>query len=93
MSIKIRELKEEKCIPYRTLFRVKKYLNNMIEQDHRSIKKSIRYMFGLKSLRTATKIIAGIEVMHMIKKGQTSQGVKSVQRQIYLINEIFGLTV
>ncbi|PEU79386.1 IS6 family transposase, partial [Bacillus cereus] len=45
-----------------------------------------------KSLQTATKMIAGIEVMHIIKKGQTLQGEKSVQKQIHLINEIFGLT-
>ncbi len=49
-------------------------------------------MLGLKSLQTATKMIAGIEAMHMIKKGQTLQGEKSVQKQMYLINEIFGLT-
>ncbi|WP_141560405.1 DDE-type integrase/transposase/recombinase, partial [Bacillus thuringiensis] len=72
--------------------RVKKYLNNIIEQDHRFIKKRIRNMLGLKSLHTATKMIAGIEAMHMVKKGQTLQGEKSVQRQIYLINELFGLT-
>ena len=71
---------------------MKKYLNNIIEQDHRFIKKRLRNMLGLKSLQTATKMIAGIEVMHMIKKGQTLPGEKSVQKQIYLINEIFGLT-
>ncbi|MHB0803621.1 IS6 family transposase, partial [Bacillus thuringiensis] len=38
------------------------------------------------------KMITGIEAMHMIKKGQTLQGEKSVQNQIYLINELFGLT-
>ncbi|MHB0803008.1 hypothetical protein PVK73_26665, partial [Bacillus thuringiensis] len=38
------------------------------------------------------KMITGIEAMHMIKKGQTLQGEKSVQKQIYLINELFGLT-
>ena len=86
--VTIRELKEEKCIP----LRVKKYLNNIIEQNHRFIKKRIRNMLGLKSLQTATKMIAGIEAMHMIKKGQTLQGEKSVQKQMYLINEIFGLT-
>ena len=90
--VAIRELKEEKCIPHGIPLRVKKYLNNIIEQDHRFIKKRIRNMLGLKSLRAATKMIAGIEAMHMIKKGQTLQGEKSVQRQIYLINEIFGLT-
>ncbi len=51
-----------------------KYLNNIIEQDHRFIKKRIRNMLGLKSLQTATKIIAGLEAMHIIKKGQTLQG-------------------
>ncbi|EJR92117.1 hypothetical protein IKM_06242, partial [Bacillus mycoides] len=51
-----------------------------------------RNMLGLKSFQTATKMIAGIEAMYMIKKGQTLQGEKSVQRQIYLINELFDLT-
>ncbi|WP_394852804.1 IS6 family transposase [Bacillus cereus] len=90
--VAIRELKEEKCIPHGIPLRVKKYLNNIIEQDHRFIKKRIRNILGLKSVLTATKMIAGIEVMHMIKKGQTLQGKKSVQKQIYLIHELFGLT-
>ncbi|PHA30593.1 IS6 family transposase, partial [Bacillus toyonensis] len=90
--IAIRELKKEKCIPHSTPLRVKKYVNNIIEQDHRFIKKRIWNMLGLKSLQTAKKMIAGIEAMHMVKKGQTLQGEKSVQRQIYLINNLFGLT-
>lgn len=49
-------------------------------------------MLGLKSLQTATKMIAGLEAMHKIKKGQTLQEEKSVQKQIYRIHEIFGLT-
>ncbi|OTW56022.1 IS6 family transposase, partial [Bacillus thuringiensis serovar mexicanensis] len=90
--VAIRELKKQKCIPHSTPLRVKKYLNNIIEQDYRFIKKRIRNMLGLKSLHTAKKMISGIETMHMIKKGQTLQGEKSVQRQIDLINELFGLT-
>ncbi|HDR4949087.1 TPA: IS6 family transposase [Bacillus cereus] len=90
--VAIRELKEEKYIPNGIPLRVKKYLNNIIEQDHRFIKKRIRNMLGLNSLQTARKMIAGLEAMHMIKKGQTLQGEKSVQKQIYLIHEIFGLT-
>ncbi|KAA0786799.1 IS6 family transposase [Bacillus sp. BB56-3] len=90
--IAIRELKNEKSIPHGMPLRVKKYLNNIIEQDHRFIKKRIRNMLGFKSLRTATKMIAGIEAMYMVKKGQTLPGEKSVQKQIYLINAIFGLT-
>lgn len=90
--VAIRELKKEKRIPHSTPLRVKKYLNHIIEQDHRFIKKRIRNMLGLKSLQTATKMIAGLEAIHMVKKGQTLQGEKSVQKQMYLINKIFGLT-
>ncbi|KFM95251.1 transposase IS66 family protein [Bacillus clarus] len=69
-----------------------KYLNNMVEQDHRFIKKRVRYMLGFQSFQTASTTLAGIEAMHMIKKGQTFQGEKSVRNQIQLINNLFGLT-
>ncbi|MFL0405422.1 IS6 family transposase [Bacillus nitratireducens] len=89
--IAIQELKEEKQIPEGIQLRQVKYLNNIVEQDHRFIKKSIRPMLGLKSLRTAKRIIAGIEAMHMIKKGQTLQREKSVQNQKEFIHKLFGL--
>jgi len=47
-----------------------KYLNNMVEQDHRSIKRMTRPMLGFKSFRAARNILAGIELMHMLRKGQ-----------------------
>ena len=50
--------------------RQSKYLNNIVEQDHRAIKRRVRPMMGFKSFASAVKIIAGIELMHMIKKGQ-----------------------
>ena len=50
--------------------RQSKYLNNIVEQDHRAIKRLARPMLGFKSFRCARAIIAGIETMHMIKKGQ-----------------------
>jgi len=50
--------------------RQSKYLNNLIEQDHRAIKRVVRPMLGFKSFHCARAIIAGIETMHMIKKGQ-----------------------
>ncbi len=50
--------------------RQSKYLNNLVEQDHRSIKRRIRPMMGFKSFDCAARLIAGIETMHMIKKGQ-----------------------
>ncbi|RJT29454.1 IS6 family transposase [Rahnella woolbedingensis] len=50
--------------------RQNKYLNNLIEQDHRNIKRRIKLMMGFKSFRRAQTILAGIELVHMIRKGQ-----------------------
>jgi putative transposase len=50
--------------------RQSKYLNNLIEQDHRAIKRILRPMLGFKDFDCARRLIAGIETMHMIKKGQ-----------------------
>ncbi len=47
-----------------------KYLNNVVEQDHRAIKRITRPMLGFKSFRCACILLAGIELMHMIRKGQ-----------------------
>jgi transposase-like protein len=47
-----------------------KYLNNLVEQDHRSIKRIVRPMLGFKSFSLARITLRGIELMHMIKKGQ-----------------------
>src|SRR5918911_5536097 len=79
--IAIEQLKKEKSIPVGMQLRQQKYLNNIVEQDHRFIKKRVRSMLGFKSFRTATYILSGIEAMHMIKKKQVHQGVKSVQNQ------------
>ena len=50
--------------------RQSKYLNNLIEQDHRAIKRVTRPMLGFKSFRCARILICGIATMHMIRKGQ-----------------------
>ncbi len=50
--------------------RQNKYLNNIVEQDHRAIKRVARPMLGFKSFRSAAATLAGIELMHMIRKGQ-----------------------
>ena len=52
------------------LIRQAKYLNNIVEQDHRVIKRIVRPMLGFKAFQSAKSIIAGIELMHMIRKGQ-----------------------
>jgi putative transposase len=50
--------------------RQSKYLNNIVERGHRAIKRIVRAMLGFKNFRCARILIAGIEIMHMIKKGQ-----------------------
>ena len=66
----VRELKADGSLPTDTKLRSSKYLNNLIEQDHRSVKQRIAVMLGLKQFRNAAITIAGIELMHRIRKGQ-----------------------
>ena len=47
-----------------------KYLNTIVEQNHRTIKRVTRAILGIKSFRTAAKVLAGIERMYMIREGQ-----------------------
>jgi transposase-like protein len=47
-----------------------KYLNNIVEQDHRAVKRVTRPMLGFKSFRSAAATLAGVELMHMIRKDQ-----------------------
>ncbi|HHK5599379.1 MULTISPECIES: IS6 family transposase [Bacillus] len=68
--IAIEQLKKEKRIPIGTKIRRVKYSNNIIEQDHRFIKKRIRSMLGFKSYKTSASILSGVETMHMVKKEQ-----------------------
>jgi|JI7StandDraft_1071085.scaffolds.fasta_scaffold260569_2 putative transposase len=56
------------------IVRQNKYLNNIVEQDHRFIKKRIKPTLWFKSYQGATATIAGIELVHMIKKGQLQGG-------------------
>ena len=50
--------------------RQNKYLNNLVEQDHRFIKKITKPMLGFYSLKSARATLSGIELHHMLKKGQ-----------------------
>jgi putative transposase len=52
------------------IIRQVKYLNNVIEQDHRGVKRVTRPMLGFKSFAAAQAALSGIELMHMLKKGQ-----------------------
>jgi transposase-like protein len=57
-------------LPQQVIVRSSKYLNNVIEQDHRRIKQRLRPMLGLKSFPTAAVVISGIELAEKIRKGQ-----------------------
>lgn len=52
------------------LIRQIKYLNNIVEQDHRAIKRLTGPMLNFNSFRAAGSVLAGIEPIHMIRKGQ-----------------------
>ena len=67
-----------------------KYLNNIIEQDHRFIKRKIKPMLGFDSFETAKRTICGIEAMHMIRKGQVEE-IQSALSEVQFINKIMGI--
>jgi IS6 family transposase len=87
----IENLKKNKELPQKTVMRQAKYLNNIIEQDHRFIKKRTNPMLGFKSFASAEKTIEGIETMHMIKKGQVKLKNLSAPNNVQLFDLLFGL--
>ena len=66
----VREMKREGLLPGDTKLRSSKYLNNLIEQDHRHIKSRVNVMLGFKRFKDASVVIAGIGLMHRVRKGQ-----------------------
>jgi len=86
------ELKQDKTLKAETELRQSKYLNNIIEQDHRNVKRIVKPMMGFQSFNTARRTLRGIEAVAMIRKGQVkgiNQG-ESVS-QVEFINELFGV--
>jgi transposase-like protein len=61
--------------------RSSKYLNNLIEQDHRSIKLRLGPMLGFKRFRRAATTIAGIELMHRVRKAQFKLGTLGIKNK------------
>ncbi|MDV2996919.1 MAG: hypothetical protein N4J56_006624 [Chroococcidiopsis sp. SAG 2025] len=73
-------------------FSRQKYLNNIVEQDHRGIKRLVKPGMGFKSFNTARRTIKGYEMMHMMHKGQILGVEKTaVQQRIKFIAKIFGV--
>ena len=70
----VTELKDGGELPKRVQVRSSKYLNNMIEQDHRRVKQRIRAMVGLKSFAVTAVTISGLELAEKIRKRQFKTG-------------------
>jgi IS6 family transposase len=83
------ELKAAGKLPQGCQLRPVKYLNNMIEQDHRFIKRLVKAGLGFFSFQTAWRTLRGYETMQMIRKGQVPAG--GVQAQVKFLNSLFGL--
>jgi len=69
--------------------RMIKYLNNIVEQDHRLIKRIIKPMLGFKNYQSACATISGIKIMHMIRKKQA--GIMSPRDEVGFINSFMNV--
>ena len=69
-----------------------KYLNNIVEQDHRRIKRLVRPRLGFASVRTARRTLAGYEAMAMIRKGQVYNiSGRDMRAQAVFVADLFGV--
>jgi len=89
-----KELKAERVLPDACELRQSKYLNNLIEQDHRFIKRLVKLGMGFFSFGTAWRTLQGYEAMNMLRKGQI-RGVKKGDslKQVAFIASLFGVAI
>jgi len=83
---------KEKILPYDCKLRRVKYLNNIIEQDHRVVRRRWRAMQCFRSFHTAERTIEGVEAMHVMRKGQVKRldGRDSVGQAMF-VESLFGI--
>ncbi len=83
---------DEKVLPLDCKLRRVKYLNNVIEQDHRFIRRRWRAMHCFRSFHTAERTIEGIEALHMLHKGQVKRlNSKDAAGQAKFVHSLFGV--
>ena len=88
----VERLKAEGALPRRVRLRQCKYLNNVVEQDHRTVKKRVWLAKGYGSFQSAWRTLQGIEAVAMIRKGRVrwlAQG--DAVGQAHFIAELFGI--
>lgn len=85
-------LKAEIVIPSRVRLRQCKYLNNIIEQDHRGVKKRVWLAKGYGSFQSAWRTLQGIETVNMIRKGRVKWLAKddAIGQSIF-VDALFGI--
>jgi transposase-like protein len=89
----VEALKAEGAISNRVALRQCKYLNNVIEQDHRTVKKRVWLAKGYGSFQSAWRTLQGIETVQMIRKGRVRWLAKrDVLGQALFIGGLFGLS-
>ena len=91
--VAVEALKADETLAAKTELRQSKYMNNIVEQDHRNIKRLTKPMTGFGSFNTARRTLSGIEAMSMIRKGQ----VKGISKgdsvsQVKFIEELLGVS-
>jgi transposase-like protein len=88
------DLKQDKLLPEVCKRRPSQYMNNIVEQDHSFIKRSVEPGLGFFSYPTAWRNIRGYETMHMIRKGQIRGAEKGdIRAQNQFIAGLFGRTI
>jgi transposase, IS6 family len=89
----IAQLKAAGILPESVELRQVKYLNNLVEQDHRFIKRLVKPGLGFFSLETAGRTLQGYEVMNMLRKGQVrGVGKGDIGGQVTFVARLFGVT-
>src|SRR5262249_31583560 len=90
--IAVEELKAEAVLSQNCILRQCKYLNNVIKQDHRSIKRLVRPGLGFGEFHSAKRTIQGYEAMNMISKGQIDGVIKGdIEAQVKFIDRLFDI--
>jgi IS6 family transposase len=89
-----KELKSEELMPDAYELRQSKYLNTLIEQDHRFIERLVKLGMGFFSVETAWRTVQGYEAINMLRKGQIRGGDKRDSRkQMEFIASLFGVAI
>ena len=83
---------EEKVLPLDCKLRRTKYLTNIVEQDHRAVRRRWRAMQCFRTFHTAERTLEGVEALHMMRKGQVKRlDGRDAQGQAKFVGSLFGI--